>query len=62
MIKISHEKLKLFLQTDENRVSFRTFFTDEGDYILKDEVQRVNSKAPIDRDKYDKDIITVVFD
>ena len=59
MIKISHEKLKLFLQTDENRVSFRTFFTDEGDYILKDEVQRVNSKAPIDRDKYDKDIITV---
>ena len=26
---------------------------------MKDEVDRVNSKAPIDRDKYDKDIITV---
>ena len=59
MIKISHEKLKLLLQTEESRVSFRTFFTDEGDYILKDEVQRVNSKAPINRDKYDKDILTV---
>ena len=59
MIKISHEKLKLLLQSEENRVSFRTFFTEEGDYILKDEVDRVNSKAPINRDKYDKDILTV---
>ena len=59
MIKISHEKLKLLLQTEENRVSFRTFFTEDGDYILKDEVDRVNSKAPINRDKYDKDILTV---
>ena len=59
MIKISHDKLKLFLQTEESRVSFRTFFSEDGDYILKDEVDRVNSKAPIDRDKYDKDIITV---
>ena len=59
MIKISHEKLKLLLQSEESRVSFRTFFTDDGDYILKDEVQRVNSKAPINRDKYDKDILTV---
>tara|TARA_B100001057_G_scaffold76868_1_gene71635 strand:+ start:5928 stop:8999 length:3072 start_codon:yes stop_codon:yes gene_type:complete len=59
MIKISHEKLKLFLQTEENRVSFRTFFTEDGDYILKDEVDRVNSKAPINRDKYDKDVLTV---
>ena len=59
MIKISHDKLKLLLQTEESRVSFRTFFSEDGDYILKDEVDRVNSKAPIDRDKYDKDIITV---
>ena len=59
MIKISHDKLKLLLQTEENRVSFRTFFTEDGDYILKDEVDRVNSKAPINRDKYDKDILTV---
>ena len=59
MIKISHDKLKLLLQTEESRVSFRSFFTEDGDYILKDEVDRVNSKAPIDRDKYDKDIITV---
>ena len=59
MIKISHEKLKLLLQTEENRVSFRTFFTEDGDYILKDEVDRVNSKAPINRDKYDKDVLTV---
>ena len=59
MIKISHDKLKLLLQTEESRVSFRSFFSDDGDYILKDEVDRVNSKAPIDRDKYDKDIITV---
>ena len=35
------------------------FFTEDGDYILKDEVDRVNSKAPINRDKYDKDILTV---
>ena len=59
MIKISHDKLKLLLQTEENRVSFRTFFTEDGDYILKDEVDRVNSKAPINRDKYDKDVLTV---
>ncbi|MDC1063672.1 cytochrome c biogenesis protein CcsA [Flavobacteriales bacterium] len=59
MIKISHDKLKLLLQTEESRVSFRTFFSEDGDYILKDEVDRVNSKVPIDRDKYDKDIITV---
>ena len=59
MIKVSHEKLKLLIQKEESRVSFRTFFTDEGDYILKDEVERVNSKAPINRSKYDKDILTV---
>ena len=59
MIKVSHEKLKLLIQKEESRVSFRTFFTDEGDYILKDEVERVNSKAPINRSKYDKDVLTV---
>ena len=59
MIKVSHEKLKLLIQKEESRVSFRTFFSDEGDYILKDEVERVNSKAPINRSKYDKDILTV---
>ena len=59
MIKVSHEKLKLLIQKEESRISFRTFFTDEGDYILKDEVERVNSKAPINRSKYDKDILTV---
>ena len=62
MIKISHDKLKLLLQTEESRVSFRTFFSEDGDYILKDEVDRVNSKAPIDRDKYDKDIIQKDFE
>ena len=59
MIKVSHEKLKLLIQKEESRVSFRTFFTNEGDYILKDEVERVNSKAPINRSKYDKDVLTV---
>ena len=59
MIKVSHEKLKLLIQKEESRVSFRTFFTEEGDYILKDEVERVNSKAPINRSKYDKDVLTV---
>jgi len=59
MIKVSHEKLKLLLKTTESRVAFRSFFNKDGDYILKDEVEKVNSKAPINRGKYDKDIISV---
>jgi len=59
MIKVSHEKLKLLLKTTESRVTFRSFFNKDGDYILKDEVEKVNSKAPINRGKYDKDIISV---
>ena len=59
MIKISHEKLKLLLETTEDRVSFRSFFNESGDYKLKDEVKKINSKAPINRGKYDKDIISV---
>jgi cytochrome c-type biogenesis protein CcsB len=59
MIKITHEKLKLLLETEEDRVSFRSFFNQDGDYILKDLVENVNAKAPINRDKYDKDILTV---
>ena len=59
MIKVSHEKLKLLLKTTESRVTFRSFFNKDGDYILKDEVEKVNAKAPINRGKYDKDIISV---
>ena len=59
MIKVSHEKLKLLLKTTESRVAFRSFFNKDGDYILKDEVEKVNAKAPINRGKYDKDIISV---
>jgi len=59
MIKITHEKLKLLLETEEDRVSFRSFFNQDGDYILKNLVENVNTKAPINRDKYDKDILTV---
>ena len=59
MIKVSHEKLKLLLGTTESRVAFRSFFNKNGDYILKDEVEKVNSKVPINRGKYDKDILAV---
>jgi cytochrome c-type biogenesis protein CcsB len=59
MIKVSHEKLKLLLKTEDSRVTFRSFFNENGDYILREEVEKVNAKAPINRGKYDKDIISV---
>ena len=59
MIKISHDKLKQFLNTKESRVPFKIFFDQEGNYVLKEEVEIAYSKKPIDRGKYEKDIITV---
>ena len=59
MIKISHDKLKQFLNTKESRVPFKIFFDHEGNYVLKEEVEIAYSKKPIDRGKYEKDIITV---
>ena len=59
MIKISHEKLKELLNTSESRVPFKMFFDKEGNYVLKEEVEIAYSKKPIDRGKYEKDIITV---
>ena len=59
MIKISHEKLKKLLDFKENRVPFKLFFDEEGNYVLKDEVEIAYAKKPIDRGKYEKDIIAV---
>jgi cytochrome c-type biogenesis protein CcsB len=59
MIKISHEKLKELLNTSESRIPFKMFFDKEGNYVLKEEVEIAYSKKPIDRGKYEKDIITV---
>jgi cytochrome c-type biogenesis protein CcsB len=64
IIKVSHEKLRRLLASNDMkskyiRVSFNSFFDEDGNYLLSKDVGLAYEKLPKDRDKYDKDIIKV---
>ena len=59
MIKISHPELKKLLGTEYDKISFVQLFDKEGGYKLKYLVEEAYSKQQQNRDKFDKDIITV---
>ena len=58
MIKVSHPALKTLLG-DANRKNFAFFEFFKGNYLLQKDVENAMRKAPKNRDKYDKDILSV---
>ncbi len=60
LIKVSpHEKIQKILGTKDGKVPFSTFFNNNGQYILRDEVRRAYGVKPIDRGIFEKDIIKI---
>ncbi|NPA74418.1 MAG: cytochrome c biogenesis protein CcsA [Epsilonproteobacteria bacterium] len=63
IVKVSHDKLKkiLGLPKGAKYASFEDFFTQDPKhpYKLADYAERANRKPPIDRDKFDKDVLKV---
>ncbi|MEE2931386.1 MAG: cytochrome c biogenesis protein CcsA [Bacteroidota bacterium] len=59
MIKVSHPELKELLGKDNEFFTFKDFFDSNGEYKLKDKVNKAYSTPPILRDKLIKDLIAV---
>ncbi len=59
IIKISNPELKNVLDTKEKLVSFIQLFEKDGTYKLSKFVEDAYKKQPRNRDKFDKDVITV---
>ena len=64
IVKVSHPKLrKLLGSNDLNskyiRVSFNSFFEENGHYLLAELIEDAYAKLPAKRSEYEKDIIKV---
>ena len=60
LIKVGrHDDLKKMLGVEEGLAAFSDFFGPEGDYILMEDVRRAHNLDPIDRGKFEKEIIKV---
>ncbi|MEM7374705.1 MAG: cytochrome c biogenesis protein CcsA [Bacteroidota bacterium] len=60
LIKLGkHPKLSQQLGVSESYASFADFFTEKGEYKLRNDVRRVHSLEPIDRGVYEKELLKV---
>ncbi len=60
MIKLGeHQKIHEQLGVPGPLAAYEDFFDSNGDYVLRDEVSRVNAMQPIDRGVYEKDLMKV---
>lgn len=54
-----HEKIHLLLDVPGSMATYTDFFTENGEYKLRDEVRRANSLQPIDRGVFEKELIKI---
>ena len=61
MIKISHTRIAkdLSLPKDKKYASFADFFTPDGRYKLADKIAISTRKKPLDKNKYDTELIKI---
>jgi len=59
MIKIGHKKiaLDLGLDVDSKYASFHDFFSESGDYKLRDQISESVRKKPLEKSAYDKELV-----
>ncbi|MDH5602563.1 MAG: cytochrome c biogenesis protein ResB, partial [Cyclobacteriaceae bacterium] len=59
MIRVNHKDLDQLLGVEEKYTSFINFFTPEGQYKLKEQVEKAFAKKPSERDLLDNELIKV---
>jgi cytochrome c-type biogenesis protein CcsB len=60
VIKIgAQEEIQKLLGIEEEYASFNNFFSEGGQYIIRDQVRRAYSLQPIDRSMFDKEIMKI---
>ncbi|MCC6938210.1 MAG: cytochrome c biogenesis protein CcsA [Flavobacteriales bacterium] len=60
MIKLGeHKQVHALLGVEGPMAAYKDFFDENGDYILRDELRRVDALKPIDRGMLEKDLIKV---
>ena len=59
IIKVTHEDILKLIEKKDSHVAFVSFFNQKNEYILTPYVESAYSKKPIDRNKFDKEVISV---